>query len=129
MHLSLRAKFAAVVVIAAFLAQPVLGAAVCWQMGAAAGSCATPCPMEEEAPPAAAKVQANDPGCCQISATEPAPLTSLVATPGAVRAAVPAPVTLAGLSAPPASVAVTPPESFPHSTVPSLSLLYCVLLI
>lgn len=124
-------KLAAVAVVAAFLAQPVLGAAVCWQMGAANGSCATPCPMEEEAPPATAKAEANDPGCCEISAAEPVPLTSLVANLGAVRLAVPAPVTLAGLS-PEASgprVAVTPPEAFPHSTVPSLSLLYCVLLI
>lgn len=128
MHLSLRAKFAAVVVIAAFLAQPVLGAAVCWQMGAAAGSCATPCPMGDEAPPATAKAEANDPGCCEISATEPGSLTSLVANLGAVRLAVPAPVTLAGLTAPPASVAVTPPEVPLHSTGPSLFLL-CVLLI
>ena len=127
--MNFRAKLAAVAVVAAFLAQPVLGAAVCWQMGAAKGSCATPCPMEEEAPPAAAKAEANDPGCCEISATEPAPLTSLVTNLGAVRLAVPAPVTLAGLSAPPANVAAPPPETLQHATVSSLSLLYCVLLI
>jgi len=127
--LSLRTKLAALTVIAAFLAQPVLGAAVCWQMGAAKGSCATPCPMDEQAPQAPAKAEANDSGCCEISATEPAPPTSLAASPGAVRAAVPAPVTLAGLSAPPASVAPAPPETPPRSSVSSLSLLYCVLLI
>lgn len=126
--MSPRAQFAALAVIAAFLAQPVLAAAVCWQMGATAGSCGTPCPMGEEAPPAPIKAEANDAGCCQISASEPVPLTSLVATPGAVRAAVPAPVIVAGLSAPPALLAVTPPEAPPHATVPSLSLL-CVLLI
>jgi len=126
--LSPRAKLAALALIAAFLAQPVLGAAVCWQMGATAGSCATPCPMGEEAPPAPVKAKANDSGCCQISATEPAPLTPLVADPGAARAAVPAPVIVAGLSAPLTSIAVSPPETPPHATVPSLSLL-CVLLI
>jgi len=126
--LSPRAKLAALAAIAAFLAQPVLGAAVCWQMGATAGSCGTPCPMGEEAPPAPVKAEANNAGCCQISASEPAPLTSLVATPGAVGAAVPAPVIVAGLSAPPALLAVAPPEAPPHAMIPSLSLL-CVLLI
>ncbi|MGH8459713.1 MAG: hypothetical protein ACRESV_10195, partial [Nevskiales bacterium] len=96
--MSLRAKIAALAVIAAFLAQPVLGAAVCWQMGAATGSCDTPCPMDEQTLPAPAKVKPTDSSCCQISAAEPVTLTSLVASPGAAFAALPAPLELKGLT-------------------------------
>lgn len=86
--------------------------------------------MGEESPlPVPARAEANDPGCCEISATEPAPLTSLVATPGAAREALSAPLALARLSVPPATLAPTRPEAPRHSTPSSLSLLYCVLLI
>ncbi|MGH9804451.1 MAG: hypothetical protein ACRD4D_04705 [Candidatus Acidiferrales bacterium] len=127
--MSLRAKLAALAVIAAFLAQPLLGAALCWRMGATTGSCATPCPMEEQAPQPPAKAEANDSGCCEITAAEPASPTSLVANLSAFRTPAPAPITLPGLNAPPATVAPTPPEALPHATVSSLSLLYCVFLI
>ena len=86
--------------------------------------------MAEEAPlPVPARAEATEPGCCEISATEPAPLTSLVASASGSQTAVPAPVMLAGVSAPPVSAAVTPPEPLPRATASSLSLLYCVLLI
>jgi hypothetical protein len=128
MHLNLRAKLAAFAVSAAFLAQPALAVAVCWQMGSTVASCGAPCPMEEKSPPPV-KAEAKVPGCCAISSAEPAPLTSLVASSGVVGTAVPAPISSAGLSVPPATLAPLPPDALPPAPVSSLFLLHCVLLI
>ena len=123
-------RLVALAVMAAFLAQPVLAAAVCWQQGSAIGSCANPCPMAEKAPASAPfKAKATEYVCCNISATEPAPLTLLAATPGASLTTAPAPVPLAGLSAPPATSEAALMESPPRAASLPLCLLNCVLLI
>lgn len=128
--MSSTAKLAAVVVAAAFLSQPLVGAAVCWQMATTKGACGGHCPKPEEQPgPLPVKAQPTVPACCAVSAPEPTPPASLNLAPrvnpapqvlpltnlAAAAEPVPAPVPLAFLARPAAA--------------PSLSVLYCVFLI
>lgn len=124
-------KVAAVALMGAFLAQPVLGTLACWQMASAAGLCAGRCPMTEEEPADnPAKAESSAPDCCLLSSPEPVSPTALMVSSQTTQA----PVVKAATAQP--LVAALPPStlqrdaSAPHlSDSHSLSSLHCVFLI
>lgn len=125
----LGAKLAAVAMAVALLGQPLAAASVCWQMAPAEAACPGRCPMPQKpAHPNPVKASASDPGCCEISSSEPTPpatvAVNLHKAPAPDLTPVNVPVVNAELSTAPVAK-----ESPPLHPVASLNTLYCVFLI
>jgi len=127
--LPLGLKLAAVAVAVALLGLPLAEASVCWEMSTATAACPGHCPMPEKpAHPSPVKERVSDPGCCEISSSEPAPLATVAVSFQNTTTPDLTPVSLAAATAERVAGPV-PKESPPFHAASSLNTLYCVFLI
>lgn len=111
------------------LAQPLAASAGCWPMVAAEKGCPGECPMGHETGPSQSnRAQAADPGCCEITSSEPIPhgiAATAAPTSPPVYLASAAGVALRERPVMPVLPTVSPPR---HAPSP-LTELYCTFLI
>jgi len=109
----------------ALLAQPLGALAVCQPADAAGMEC---CPGPHGAMPEPVKASADDPGCCEITSSEPTPSPALLKATETAATPATAPTAGAVLEAAPDAARLAA-DSPPRASSSPLHTLYCVFLI